>query len=295
MKVKSASYIYGILILGSGYGFLSTLYYYFTYPPTIHAAPISNKIFSEDLSATNFDATKIFLRNIFNIEGTIPDDGQMIGSRAQCVTSNPSPLPYNVIGILYGGSAESSIVMLENRNTKEIIILKNGANLQGKGSISKIDSNRVWITITGCPEYLELPKFKLPPSRVRKGNLDKTASDASYSEPGLERIGTNTNVTREWVNDILTNKLASVLSEALATPNLVNGRVEGFTISQIEPMSVYDKMGLKNGDVVKSINGIPLNDAGQAIQTLNALRNEGNISLQVMRNGQLTTFQINVQ
>jgi type II secretory pathway component PulC len=55
----------------------------------------------------------------------------------------------------------------------------------------------------------------------------------------------------------------------------------------------YEK--LKDGDIVSSINGIELNDAARAIQTLNSLRNENNIEIQLLRGGQTITLKVNVQ
>lgn len=296
MKIKSAPYIYGILILGSGYGLLSTFIHYFTYPGAKNANIVANTLAPQNSNTKKVDTNTILSRNIFNIEGTIPNDGQLIGTQSKCVgVPNQSPLPYQLIGVIYGGNSQSSAAILENFNTQEVLVVKKGSSLPQKGVVSDIEVNRIWIISSGCPEYIDLPKFKLPSSRVRRGGASQMASDQSYSEAGFDRIGTNTDVTRQWVDDILNNKLASVLNDALATPHMVDGRIDGFTISQIEPMSVYDKFGLKNGDTVMAINGIPLNDVGQAIQTLNALKNEGNIELQVMRNGKLTTFRVNVQ
>lgn len=297
MNLRSASYIYIILILGSGYSVLSTLINYFFKSYTVPPNSFAKIQLIQDQNVRGINTATILSRNIFNIEGTIPRIGQLLNKESQCPgIAKHSSLPYEIVGILYGGSSKTSVAVLQNKNVQEeILILKKNSKLPKKGYVSNIDSNRIWIVTEFCPEYLEISKAKLPPSRVRHGNLATQASDQGYSESGFERVGNNTNVTREWVDDILTNKLADTLGDALATPNVVDGATNGFVISQIEPMSVYDKFGLKNGDIVTAVNGVPLNDAGQAIQTLTALKNEREIELQVMRNGQITTFRVNVQ
>lgn len=297
MKIRSASYIYAILILGSGYGVLSTFINYFFKSYTIPNNSSAKIQLLKDQNMSGINTVAILSRNIFNIEGTIPTVGQLLSKESQCPgAAKHSSAPYDIIGILYGGNSKTSIALLQNKNVQEeILIVKKNSKLPKKGYVSNIDLNRVWIVTDFCPEYIELPKAKLPPSRVRHGNAAAQASDQGYSEPGFERVGSNTNVTRGWVDDILTNKLADTLGDALATPHVVDGATNGFVISQIEPMSVYDKLGLKDGDVVTAVNGVPLNDAGQAIQTLTALKNEKDIELQVVRNGQITTFHMNIQ
>ena len=137
-----------------------------------------------------------------------------------------------------------------------------------------------------------MPDPELPASRVRTG---ETKSAAAFSEPGFERTGNSSVVTRQWVNDVLTNKLSQTLEDALAQPHLVNGKVQGFIITQISPNSIYDKLGIKNGDIVTAINGIQLNDAARAIQTLNSMRSETNIELQAIRGGQTVNFKVSIQ
>ncbi len=291
MKTNYTRVIYLIIFIISGVGLLSTLFYYF-YTPKPNLASNQENL---NLKQIEVNISRIFDRNVFNKDGIFPSLGQLPQSKLMCSgIPQQSKLPYKVIGIIFGGNSVSSMAILQNKNTESIIILKQNDSLQQTGYISNIDARRVWITETGCPEYLDLPKAQLPPSRVRKNGRGGNASDKSYSESGFDRVGTNTNVTREWVDDILNNKLSSALNDAFVVPHIVNGRIDGFAITQIEPMSVYDKLGLKDGDVITSINGIPLNDAGRAIQTLNGLKNENDISLQVLRNGQPTTFKVNV-
>jgi len=294
MKKKLYFFLYPAVFIISGVGLLTTIFSIWYYP----SKPVISEKYdlrgSKNLTVIEF--TKLLDRNIFNVEGSIPAKGQLDQNIYLCASrAIRSKLPYNVLGILYGGNAQSSVVILQNKNNENILILKEGSKLSQKGYITNIESKRVWITETMCPEYLDLPKFKPPLARVRKGGRGQSASDRSYQEEGFNRSGSNTDVTREWLNDILENKLSSVLNDALVSPHMVNGQVNGFVISQIEPMSVFDKLGLKDGDIVTSMNGIQLNDAGRAIQTLNGLRNESEITMQVIRNGKETSFKVNIQ
>lgn len=136
--------------------------------------------------------------------------------------------------------------------------------------------------------------FPSPPE-ARLSRSPQNPAGASYKEDGFERNGNSTTATKQWVNNILTNNFAKTLEEAKASPNLVGGQVKGFVITNITQNSVYAKLGLKDGDIVSVINGIELNDAARAIQTLNSMRNENTIELQIIRGGQPITFKVNVQ
>lgn len=288
--------VYSVLIIAAGIGIVHTLMAFMGKNDFI-----SNKI-SNDKAQINFSQQKrainvdeydaIIKRNIFNIAGTVPDASD--DNDNVCTTElKKSTLAYNVSGIIYGGSASTSIVLLEENSANKNLVFKLGDTIVPGKKISDITINKVFIAGKGCPEYLEINYPS--PQMQRRFSQKGGNSNIAYSENGFERIGNTTNVTKQWVNDILSNKLSSVLEQARAVPYLVGGQVKGFTVTQIVSDSVYSKLGLKNGDVVSSINGIELNDAARAIQTLNSLRSESKIDLGIIRDGQPVSLKVNVQ
>ena len=74
-----------------------------------------------------------------------------------------------------------------------------------------------------------------------------------------------------------------------------NGEIKGFRLFQFEPNSIFQKLGIKEGDVVREINGVPLNNVARTIQFLNGLRSEGNVQVSVVRNGAPVTLDLNVK
>ena len=50
--------------------------------------------------------------------------------------------------------------------------------------------------------------------------------------------------------------------------------------------SMYDKLGLKNGDILMSINDNSLSDPSQALKLFETLKTEKSIYVTVERNGQ---------
>lgn len=285
-----ASYVYGILAACVAIGLFGTGKTLITFH-SILKKPLASPVTMTNPKATPLDFDVILSRNIFNIDGTIPDSASQ-HQMACPATSTKSSLSYRVIGIIFGGTAKGSVVLLEG-NDKKSYVYKLNDTLPSGGKITDITADKVFVSNNSCPEYLamEYPS----PKNVRSPRGNKGSSNVAYSENGFERTGTSTQVTKSWVENILKNKLSSTLQDARAIPNLVNGQIKGFAITQIVPDSVYAKLGLQDGDVVSSINGIELNDAGRAIQTLNSLRNETHIELQVLRNGQPTQFSVNIQ
>ncbi len=94
-------------------------------------------------------------------------------------------------------------------------------------------------------------------------------------------------VDRSKVNSDMQD-MSKLFTEMRAVPNIQNGSSNGFALSEIEPGSIFEAMGLHDGDVVTSISGQPLTDPRKAIavlQSLQTLNDRATIKLSLMRNG----------
>ena len=78
-------------------------------------------------------------------------------------------------------------------------------------------------------------------------------------------------------------KLRDVPPEAAGSLQLVNAR--GVEISEVAPGSAADHAGIKVGDVVVSMNGVPLESAAQLRNGLALLRVGQSVELRLLRNG----------
>ncbi len=80
-------------------------------------------------------------------------------------------------------------------------------------------------------------------------------------------------------------------------PNIVpgsGGRVDGFRFVAIQPNSIYEKLGFKPMDVIKSVNGEPVNSPTKAMELYNSLKSDSRISIMIERNGRDETFKYEI-
>jgi general secretion pathway protein C len=78
-------------------------------------------------------------------------------------------------------------------------------------------------------------------------------------------------------------------------PNFENGQLAGYKLFQIVPGSIYDKLGLQNGDVIAGLNGQAINDPGKAFEMLSELKTSSHLELQIKRDGRVSNFAYNIQ
>jgi general secretion pathway protein C len=89
--------------------------------------------------------------------------------------------------------------------------------------------------------------------------------------------------------------LKTVMSQAVVRPYVTDGTQQGFIVSNIVPGSLYERLGLKNGDIVTSINGRELTGVDDVLQLVNAMQSGGNVSVSLVRNGANETLNYSFQ
>ena len=73
--------------------------------------------------------------------------------------------------------------------------------------------------------------------------------------------------------------------EIRLVPYVRNGRTEGFIFEWIKSGSLFDKVGLKRGDILVSINNMNIKSGEDAFRILQTLRNSPNLKVVVLRGG----------
>jgi general secretion pathway protein C len=103
------------------------------------------------------------------------------------------------------------------------------------------------------------------------------------------RPGSGVTVSKQEVTQGLSD-LKSIMSQAVVRPFINEGVQQGFVVSNIVPGSLYQKLGLQNGDVVVDVNNKKLESADDILKLVNMMQTGGNISVNLMRNGQNETI-----
>lgn len=91
--------------------------------------------------------------------------------------------------------------------------------------------------------------------------------------------------------EIINNNI-NLLQVIRPSPRRENGQLIGFAVKPGTNRALFNQTGLKSGDVVTAINGMPLNNNAASRQAMQGLANSSGASLTVLRGGQETMVQI---
>lgn len=87
---------------------------------------------------------------------------------------------------------------------------------------------------------------------------------------------------RKEIDSVLPDYM-QLMQEIRVRPHFEAGQPAGFLIYNIEPDSIFSRMGLSNGDVIKAVNGRPVATTQQAFEFYDALKRGTTISLEIQR------------
>ena len=125
----------------------------------------------------------------------------------------------------------------------------------------------------------------LTTAKEEKGSKPKSKTDktSTKDDEGITKDGNKYVVDQEVFDELLKNP-EKLYSQIRAVPHKdSNGEIDGYRLSGIRRKSVFYKLGVKNGDIVHSVNGRPLNSMSSALDAFNSLQSSREFSFDLTR------------
>ncbi len=207
------------------------------------------------------------------------------------------------------GSADHTYAVIEDLGTKKQELYRLG-DLIRESKIVEITRQRVLIDTRGRRE--ELLSFQqlgsASPAAGESGARRPIASrpgaqileskprpeDAEEEEDEVQQVGENTwRVSRDELSEQIDN-LGQQLTEARLTPHFTGGQPDGFMLTNIPKESVLERIGLRNGDILKGVNGQKFSSLDELLRMYEQMQSESQLRLELER-GQRTetlTYEI---
>ena len=89
--------------------------------------------------------------------------------------------------------------------------------------------------------------------------------------------------------------LDSIMNQARVIPHYRQGKPVGFKVVGIRSNSIFRHLGLKSGDVLKSVGGEELTSINKALGLFEKLKTSDNVSLDVERLGKGQTLDYTIK
>jgi general secretion pathway protein C len=274
-----------VALVGLCCGLLSGAIIEASIPPAVSVRPSAATVIAPIEIATSVaDLNLILQRNIFDPAGRtdLTYNAEMLPSDV-ATKEIVAPLAINMVLVGTVVAADRSLALIQVDG--ELDLYRIGENFADGSTLETVTRNRVEVRLRD-KRLIEL--------FVAENNLPfaTAASQASASavSSGVRQIDdTHWLVSREEVDKARTN-FSTELRLAQMLPRIVDGQTDGFLIRSLRRQSILNKLGLKRGDVVMSVNGLALDSPEKALQIFQQLREARQIELAVERQGTAMNF-----
>ncbi|MCA9772846.1 MAG: hypothetical protein KC466_10600, partial [Myxococcales bacterium] len=261
---------------------------------------------------------EIAKRNIFN-SAARPEDAAALTAAALAAAggreksaNDPGEigeLPQTKLNLILRGTAVSSdpalsFAIIENprasaSNKQGLYRMRYPIDDLDDVIVVKVEKFRVVLDNKGEREELNLNEKDEKVAAVGRGGgqgrLAAFLPPSSGGGEGVRQTGERSYDIEEGEIDKALSNMSSLLTQARVVPNFENGQTNGFKIFAIRPDSIFEKLGIKNGDVIQSINNMDINSPDKAFMLLTQLRNERQITMDVRRGTGVETYTYDIR
>ncbi|OQY43131.1 MAG: hypothetical protein B6240_13180 [Desulfobacteraceae bacterium 4572_87] len=192
----------------------------------------------------------------------------------QIAALKPTSLSVVLLGTVSGPERVAFAVM-EERGKKKQGLYQTGDKIQG-ALIKKVLRGKVILRVKGKDEILEMEQTKT--TKRSSGRASARGGD-----------GYTITVGRDDLQKSLGN-INSLLTQVRIRPLIKNGKPDGLVLSHVKPRSIFSKLGLKNGDVVKKIDDKEIKSPDDAFAFYNRLKSGAELSLEIKRGSETKTL-----
>lgn len=220
-------------------------------------------------------------------------------------------LQINLAGTMVSPEADWSVAILHDPTKKKTVFARVGDKLLSQAEVTSISRNRVMIVRDGqieClrPESVRQAAKDRPKPKPRKvgganANTDN-ASDVDTSDlnkladEAVKNRGNNQyEIQKDALDAVLKDQQKLREQAPTVAPFYRDGKPAGFRLNGVRSDSIFSSLGIRNGDVITSVNGQTIDSPQRAMQLYEGLSQRGTIKMIIERGGRPVTITYDIQ
>jgi general secretion pathway protein C len=182
------------------------------------------------------------------------------------------------------GDTRQSYAVIEDTPKREQNLYRVGDSIQ-EATIKAILRAKVVLAVNGHDEVLAMEDMQQgPASRSLPPGGGRPVS-AAVPPARAQRVSLRRTMIDEAIQDV-----SKLMTEIKIQPH-----ESGLALSDIKPNSVFRRMGLRNGDVLKSVDGQQIRSVDDALKLYESLKSANNVTVELQRRGGDRTINYNIR
>lgn len=224
----------------------------------------------------------------------VPASAQVLLQKAQ--PTDGASLGFLIMGTIAQKTPANNVALVKVSTSGSVTAVKIGHVIDNKYKVTDISEKYVRVITRDSKHFLVyMDRFAGEFRLDHSGPMKVINPEGSYKEDGFERNAGKVNMTSAYRDRIVNTDLSKILMQATAEPFMQNGVIAGFKLTQIDSDSIFAKGGLRDDDVITSLNGQKLNSVAGAVTLLKSLKEVSSIEIELLRGGSTSSISLNVQ
>ncbi|MFH1728526.1 MAG: type II secretion system protein GspC [Pseudomonadota bacterium] len=251
-------------------------------------------------------------RNIFDSENTLARKNEPTLEESNIPIIPPKPvldltsapvksdISSTLIGTLIRNDSKKSTAAIKTAGKTQI--LKIGDSFADAEKITDIQRGKVIFIRNYHLEFLQVDKdankkesLGTSPSYASKYSSPYTSSYKSKWSEGISKENDDHFVIEKGKFDESMKNINEILYDAASMPVKEGGKVIGFQILAIEPNSVYEHLGIEDGDIILKVNGKSMDNVEKALSFFQTLQGQTKFNIDVKKDGQTKHYTYEVK
>ena len=213
----------------------------------------------------------IVKKNLFKVEIEPKEEPfvELGKEEKETETLEPTKLKLVLWGTVTG--QDNVYAVIEDKKVRKQALYQIGDLIQG-AELKKILRNKVILVFQGKDQFLEV-------------------QTDSGKGPGLRNLKETIPVEADPVKRVFDHDapddIGSIMRQVKFRPHFSEGEPDGLMVYGIRPNSVFRKIGLRNGDIIKDVNGVGIVSENDVTSLLAEIEDQDDLKLTLFRRGKI--------
>jgi general secretion pathway protein C len=236
------------------------------------------------------DRQIILRRNLFQVSTLLPQAGPSPEDEKLEATK----LPLKLLGTVAASDPAQAWAAVENTQQRRTIVVRPQDHLLDRATVVRVERRRLVLENNGHREELALDEDAA--AALLKPPIRPATANVGDLRDRIQRLSQDRyEVPRDGVENLMRNP-AELFSQARILPKYQDGSMVGIQLNSIQPGSLFDKIGIKDGDVVTQVNGKAISSPQDSVALLQELSSADQFQVNVLgSDGQQRTLSYEVQ
>ena len=189
-----------------------------------------------------------------------------------------------VLGTI-SGPATIARALIKRQSEPSAQIYKIGMDIYGF-TLVKIDNAKVYLKKDGKIEIIDM--------FAKEKSQEVLSSHQTMQQGTTSANRVVKSISKAEIQQKVLNNLDNALNGVRAGPYRVGGKIEGFKLFSVAPFNILHSMGARSGDIVKRINGQPIDSTEKLMKMWETLKTDTRFVIELERSGKMITYDLNV-